>query len=54
MICNTVRWSFGFEFLTFAARGSVSVGGDMLQCVSHVKVVVNRNSCEMVILLEYI
>jgi hypothetical protein len=38
----------------FAARGSISVAGDMLQCVSHVKVLMNRNSCEMVILLEYI
>jgi len=54
VICNTVRWSFGFDFLTFAARGSISVAGDMLQDVSHVKVVVNRNSCEVVILLEYI
>jgi len=54
VICNTVRWSFGFDFLTFAARGSVSVAGDMLQDVSHVKVAVNRNSCEVVILQEYI
>jgi len=49
VIHNTVRWSLGF-----AARGSISVAGDMLQDVSHVKVVVIRNSCEMVILLEYI